>query len=483
MTALSLADVIEGLTEYSVDAPHPISSVVIDSRQVEAGALFVALPGENTDGHEFVADAFSRGAIAALVSRPVEGVAGASIIQSDRPVPALQDENLPVCIQVDDSLAGLQQLAAFWRQKFNPRVIGITGSVGKSTTKELVGAVLATRYYTLTSEGNLNNEIGLPLTLLKLTAAHEHVVLEMGMYDLGEIALLCEIARPHVGVVTNVGEAHLERLGTIERIAQAKTELVQALPSVDEGGVAILNYDDPRVLAMAQQTPARVLTYGLSPEADLWADNVTSAGLEGMRFVFHDQAEALHVRIPLLGRHSVHTALRAAQVGLVEGLNWEEVITGLQSLPSSAQLRLVAVAGPNGSILLDDTYNANPASTLAALNLLDDLNAPRKIAVLGDMLELGSYEEEGHHKVGCRAAGVVDLLLVVGERAQLIAAGAQRCDLDPAQILELDSNQAAITFLKEHLGPGDIVLIKGSNAQRLDQIVSTLAHPKPEGKK
>ncbi|HXV41421.1 MAG TPA: UDP-N-acetylmuramoyl-tripeptide--D-alanyl-D-alanine ligase, partial [Anaerolineae bacterium] len=380
----------------------------------------------------------------------------------------------PICIQVDNTLTGLQQLAAFWRKKFNPRVVGITGSVGKSSTKELVWAVLSTRFETLKSEGNLNNEIGLPLTLLNLTAEYEAVVLEMGTYAIGEIKLLCNIAQPHVGVVTNVGPTHLERLGTVERIAEAKAELVQALPPAAEGGVALLNYDDPLVLPMAQQTGARVLTYGLSPEADLWASEVESAGLEGIRFVFHHQDQTIHARIPLLGRHSVHTALRAALVGLVEGLDWEEIITGLQSLPNTAQLRLVAVLGPNGSTVLDDTYNASPASTIAALNLLDDLAGARKIAVLGDMLELGSFEEEGHRKVGCRAADVVDLLIVIGARAKWIAAEARACGLDPASVLELADNQAAIAYLEQILEPEDIALIKGSNSQRLDEIVSAL---------
>jgi UDP-N-acetylmuramoyl-tripeptide--D-alanyl-D-alanine ligase len=480
MTDLTLADVIEGLTENRVEAPQAIANVVIDSRQAREGSLFVALPGENTDGHLFVGDAFQRGAMAAIVHQPIEACGAGRVIDAGQSIEysSLTGQDLPVCLQVKDSLTGLQRLATFWRGKFDPRVIGITGSVGKSTTKELVRAVLSSRFNTLASEGNLNNEIGLPLTLLNLTAAHERVVLEMGMYALGEIALLCDIAQPHVGVVTNVGPTHLERLGTIERIAQAKTELAQALPlaaeEMGQGGVAILNQDDPRVLAMANETRARVFTYGLSPEADLWASDVSSAGLEGIRFVFHYQGETIHVRVPLLGRHSVHTALRAALVGLVEGLDWEEIISGLQSLPSTAQLRLVAVPGPNESILLDDTYNASPASTIAALNLLDDLTAAKKIAVLGDMLELGSFEEEGHRKVGCRAADVVDLLIVVGTQARFVAAVARDCGLDPSLIFELEDNQAVIAYLEKTLGPGDVLLLKGSNAQKLDEIVTAL---------
>ncbi|MDX1521272.1 MAG: UDP-N-acetylmuramoyl-tripeptide--D-alanyl-D-alanine ligase [Anaerolineae bacterium] len=478
--ALTLADVIEGLTGHIIEVPQPVSNIVIDSRMAEASAVFVALPGETLDGHAFVKEAFDKGAMAAITQQPVEACAGRPVITSDTLTveSPLTEAHLPVCIQVEDSLQGLQSLASFWRKKFTPRVIGVTGSVGKSTTKELIAAVLSSRFKTLKNEGNLNNEIGLPLTLLNLNETHERVVLEMGMYALGEIALLCDLSRPQVGVVTNVGPTHLERLGTIERIAAAKTELVQALPPgaepLDQGGVAILNYDDPLVLPMREKTEATVLTYGLSPDADLWASEVVSMGLEGVRFVFNYQGETIHVKVPLLGLHSVHTALRAALVGLVEGLDWAEIIGGLQTLPTEAQLRLVAVPGPNQSILLDDTYNASPASTLSALNLLDDLTAAKKIAVLGDMLELGSYEEEGHRKVGCRAADVVDSLLVIGELAGLIAAEAQACGLDPARIFQLESNQAAIAHLQTHLGPDDVVLIKGSNAQKLDEIVSAL---------
>jgi UDP-N-acetylmuramoyl-tripeptide--D-alanyl-D-alanine ligase len=482
MNNLTLADVIESLTGNRIEAPQTISEVVVDSRQAKAGSLFVALPGQNTDGHQFVGQAFQRGAIAAIIDQPVTPYEQTTIKagQSEADQLSVLIGNLPICIQVDDSLASLQQLASYWRSKFDPRVIGVTGSVGKSTTKELIWAVLSTRFNTLKNEGNYNNEIGLPLTLLKLNAAYETVVLEMGMYALGEIALLCKLARPQVGVVTNVGPVHLERLGTIERIVQAKSELVQVLParSTTEGktgGAAILNDDDPLVRSMADQTRAQIFTYGLSPAADLWASDVTSAGLEGIRFNFHYQGETVHARVPLLGRHSVHTALGAALVGLVEGLDWEEIIFGLWSLPSSAQLRLLAVPGPNGSVLLDDTYNASPASTIAALNLLDDLTATKKIAVLGDMMELGSFEEEGHRKVGCRAVGIVDLLIVIGPRAHFIADEAQACGLASSSILELENNQAAIDHLEKILEPGHIALIKGSNSQRMGEIVTALA--------
>jgi UDP-N-acetylmuramoyl-tripeptide--D-alanyl-D-alanine ligase len=478
MLALTLADVITGLTGNSISPTAPLSGIVIDSRQAAGGSLFVALPGENVDGHNYVGQAFQQGAAAALTQQPVAGFPAERTIVVGQSTPAQVEAALRqghVCIQVANSVQGLQQLAAYWRQRFNPRVIGITGSVGKSTTKELVWNDLSTRFNTLKNQGNLNNEIGLPLTLLNLDATHQRVVLEMGMYALGEIELLCRIAQPHVGVVTNVGPVHLERMGTIERIAQAKTELVQALPPAAQGGIAILNDDDPLVRPMAAATPAKVLTYGLSPTADLWASDVTSAGLEGIRFVFHYRGERIHARVPLLGRHSVHTALRAALTGLAEGLAWEEIIAGLQTLPSAAQLRLVAVPGPNQSTLLDDTYNASPASTIAALNLLDDLSAARKIAVLGDMMELGSFEEEGHRKVGCRAAAIVDALLVVGRRARFIAEEAIACGLPASAVRQMENNQQVIEALREMLAPDNVVLIKGSNSQRMYDIVSALS--------
>ena len=444
--------------------------VTIDSREAGPGSLFVALPGERTDGHAYVGHAFSRGAVAALVGRPVDAPGALVDARRPQPMPVLPADE-PICILVDDPLQALQRLATAWRARFTPRVIAITGSVGKTTTKEIAAAVLSQRFVTLKNRGNLNNEIGLPLTVLELDEAHQRLVLEMGMYDLGEIAQLCRIARPDVGVVTNVGPVHLERLGTVERIAQAKAELVQALPAA---GVAVLNLDDPLVMAMASQTQARVFWYGLDPAADLWADAIEGEGLDGIRFRFHHQDETLHVRVPLLGRHSVHTALRAAAVGLVEGLSWEEIVRGMQQL--DVQLRLIAARGLNGATLLDDTYNASPASTLAALNLLADLQVEngRRIAVLGDMLELGSYEEEGHRKVGVRAADVVDLLVAVGRRAQLIAEEALAAGLAADKVLALDGAEAAVAEMRTLMGPGDVVLVKGSRAVQMDQIATAL---------
>ena len=353
--------------------------------------------------------------------------------------------------------------------------MGITGSIGKTTTKEIVANVLAQRYTTLWSEGNLNNEIGLPLTLLRLTPEHQRVVVEMGMYALGEITRLCEVARPRIGVVTNVGPTHLERLGSIERIAQAKSELPQALPPADEGGVAVLNADDPLVLAMAGLTRARVFTYGLNPEAHLWADEIESSGLEGIRFRCHYGGEAFHVRLPMLGRHSVHTALRAAAVGLADGLSWTEILTGLQV--ERGQLRLMVVSGLRDTTLIDDTYNASPDSMLAALNLLAEIaNAShRAVAVLGDMYELGSYEEVGHRLVGGRAAQIAAKLVAVGPRARWIADEALAEGMNTADVYPVESNTDAIAVLQGLMRPGDVLLVKGSRAGGMEKIVDALS--------
>jgi UDP-N-acetylmuramoyl-tripeptide--D-alanyl-D-alanine ligase len=468
---LTLGVVIEAICNRDAASVNVhLVDAQIDSRQVDQGSLFIALPGERVDGHEFVAQAFERGALAAIVDKdPPEGT---SVLDLRRPPSDEQLANLrlPVCLRVDNSLEAMQKAAAFWRGKLDLRVIGITGSVGKSTTKELVAAVLSRRYRTMRSPGNLNNEIGLPLTLLRLRKSHERAVLEMGFYVPGEIALLCRLARPQIGVITNISHVHLERAGSMEAIFDGKAELVQALPPAPDG-TAVLNHDEPLVRRMADRTQAEIFYYGLTSEADLWADEIEGLGLGGVRFVMHYEGDAIHVRVPLLGRHSVHTALRASAVGLVDGLTWEEIVAGLQG--GQSQLRLFAVPGPNGSLLLDDTYNAAPPSMIAALNLLAELEG-RRIAVLGDMLELGEFEERGHRMVGVRAAEVVDELVTIGERARWIADEAMRAGLVPTAVTQLADVAEATEFLRGRVGSGDVVLIKGSRALHMEDLVAAL---------
>lgn len=480
-TALTFGHILWALCGYPPTEDPPgsrgdlavsVRDVVVDSRLAQAGSVFVALRGEVTDGHLYVRDSFDRGAIGAIVERVPEGLSAIDLSSGDRELPS--EISLPVCLVVRDALAALQRVAAWWRARFAVRVVGITGSVGKTTTKEFVASVLGQRYRVLKSLGNYNNEIGLPLALLQLEDHHEHVVLEMGTYGLGEITLLTEIARPHIGIVTNVGPVHLERMGTVERIAQAKSELPQALPP---NGVAVLNGDDRWVRAMAEKTQARAFLYGLTPDCDLWADEVVSRGLEGVRFQFHYQDETVHVHIPLLGQHSVHTALRAAAVGLIEGLSWDEILHGLRT---GEQLRLVVVPGANGSTLLDDTYNSSPDSAIAALNLLDEFSG-RKVAVMGDMLELGGYAVEGHRRVGRRAMDVASILITIGELGALIGREAIDYGMPPERVIQTTDNDAAIVCLQDLLQEGDIVLIKGSRGLAMEQIVESLARPPANG--
>jgi UDP-N-acetylmuramoyl-tripeptide--D-alanyl-D-alanine ligase len=468
---INLADVFEALTSRQPELDMPfITEAVIDSRHAIPGSLFIALTGEYLDGHDFVEDAFQRGASFALIEHAIPGSIPCIDFRNNVDLEPLPDINNHLCLRVENTLAALQQIARFWRRKLDIRVVGITGSVGKSTTKELIADVLSERYRTLKSPGNLNNEIGLPLSILKIGKGYQRAVLEMGFYVPGEIAFLCDIALPHIGVVTNIGTVHAERAGSQEVIAEGKAELIRALPASPDG-IAILNYDDPFVREMASQTNARVLFYGLDPAAELWADQMESLGLEGIQFRLHYQKEIIHIRVPMIGQHSVHTAMRAAAVGLAENLTWQEIVDGMHS--GSAQLRLLAVRSKSGALLLDDTYNASPESSLAALNLLADLDG-RKLAVLGDMLELGQYEKQGHEMVGVRAAQVSDTLITLGERSHIIAQAARRAGMKEDHIFEFDSAADIIAFLKGFLTSRDVVLIKGSHGIQMDRIVSAL---------
>ncbi len=466
---LTVDHVVEALTGARPGVSQTISGAVIDSRNVVRGSLFVAMKGEKSNGHQYVADAFGRGAVLALVEEaPGQELAVVDLRSGTIPTEAVW--TLPVCLRVKSCLEFLQRVASSWRSQLDIRVIGITGSVGKSTTKELTAEVLERRYRTLKNPGNMNNEIGLPLSLLSLTESHQRAVLEMGFYVPGEIAELCQIARPAVGVITNISQVHLERAKSLEAIVRGKRELLEYLPAAPEG-VAILNHDEPLVRDMSNRTQAAIFTYGLTPEADLWADEVEGLGLEGIRLVMHYHGDAIHVRVPLLGRHSVHTVLRASAVGLVEGLTWEEIVGGLQS--TATQLRLVAVTGPKGSVLLDDTYNAAPTSAIAALNLLADLDG-HKIAVMGDMLELGDFEERGHRMVGARAAEVADRLVTVGKRAAWIADEARRAGLAAENVEAVNTPKQAIKLLKKRIQADDVVLVKGSRGMHMEEIVSGL---------
>jgi UDP-N-acetylmuramoyl-tripeptide--D-alanyl-D-alanine ligase len=430
--------------------PARFRHAVVDSRKAGAGDLFVALPGERADGHDFVADAAARGARGAFVAHEVAAPIAQYVVR--------------------DPLAALQAAAAHRRASCaRLKVVGITGSVGKTTTKEIVASVLATKYAVLKNEGNLNSEIGMPLVLLELTQRHRRAVLEMGMWAEGEMAQLCAMAQPDVGVVTMVGPVHMERLGTIDAIAREKGVLPASLPT---DGVAVLNADDARVASMADRTSAHVITFGLAAGADVRAEDVESHGLAGVRFtlVHGGEREAVYSHLP--GRAMVHNALAAAAVGLVDGLTVPEVAEALTEAP--ANVRFSVHPGINGSTIIDDTYNASPASMLAALDLLAEVPG-RKIAVLGDMRELGDAEPEGHREVGERAGAVADIVVAVGELGHIIGEAAARAGAVDVRFAGEPAKVAAV--LAPMLTEGDVVLVKASRALALETVAEELRAP------
>lgn len=430
-----------------------IRGAAVDSRLVGRQQLFVALPGERTDGHAYLAEAVERGASALLVTRP--------------PADPTSLGDVTV-VRVADAEAALGAVAADWRRRFDPVVVGITGSIAKTSTKEAVAAVLGAARHVLKSEGNQNNEIGLPLTLLRIGPEHDAAVLEMGMYVSGEIADLAAMASPSIGVVTAVQAVHLSRIGSLEAIEQAKGELLEALPAT---GTAVLNDDDPIVARMDRRTAADVVRYGFAESADVRATDVQSLGLDGMRFRLRTRAGDRSVSIPSLGRLSVHNAAAAAAVGLAAGLDLDQVasaLTGGWAAPHRVEVvRLGSVS------IVDDSYNASPGSMTAAIDVLADLPG-RRVAVLGEMLELGEGHESGHLAVGDAAGRVADLLVVVGRDAEGIAVGAREAGLDPSRIHHVGDAEDALDVLRPRLRDGDVVLVKASRGIGLDALVGAL---------
>jgi UDP-N-acetylmuramoyl-tripeptide--D-alanyl-D-alanine ligase len=484
---ISLDNLLYGVqprtTRQAITLPPPwanrmIGPVVTDSREVTLGSLFVALTGERTDGHRFLPDVVARGAAAALVS-PVKLAALAPDLsavarpwQLVEPTQAAILATVPpdacLLIAVDDPLFALQRVAVYHRRMFTLPVIGITGSVGKTSTKEVVAAVLSQRFRTLKSQRSFNSEVTLPATLLGLTADHQVAVLEMGMWAAGEIRFLASLARPQIGIVTNVGPSHLERLGSIEAIANAKAELPESLPA---DGWCILNADDSRVKAMATRTAARVLTYGYADQADVRLLKVESYGLHGIGLAVEYNGQQHWLRTPLIGRHHAYTALAAIATALVLGLDWEAIAAGLRE--PGEQLRLRVVRGRHGVTIIDDTYNAAPLSTIAALQVLAETEG-RRIAVLGEMLELGAASEEGHQQVGAAAATAADLLIAVGRQAQIVADAARRAGMTAEQVKICADNEAAIRLLNQLIQAGDCLLVKGSRGVQMETIVVAL---------
>lgn len=437
-----------------------ITGVTADSRRVRPGDLFVALPGARTDGHLFVDLAYQHGAVAALVKGE----------QRLPPPPAGR-----ALIEVEDTLWALGELGAYHRSKYHPLMVGITGSVGKTSTKDLTHAVLGVKFQTLKSEGNLNSDVGLPLSLFHLDESHQAAVLEMAMRGPGQIRRLVEIARPHIGVLTNIGTAHLESLGSIENIASAKSELLEGLPG---SGVAVLNWDCPWVRRVAGRTLSRIIRYGLEPGVDVTAGEVQSRGEEGTHFTLVVPGGSAPVRLPVAGAHMVANALAAAAVGVAAGLMVDEIARGLGQAVLTG-MRVQLVRRPE-LLIINDAYNANPQSMVAALSLLKELARARAVAVLGGMLELGEYTREAHREVGRAVAALgVDLVITVGALGAEIAAEAVGRGLPPHAVRECRDNAGAMGVLSDELRPRDTVLVKGSRGLGMEQIVHYLEEHAP----
>jgi len=433
------------------EADLRVTSVCTDSRRIRPGQLFFALRGERFDGHCFVGQAVDAGAGAVVVERTEEiGASTAAVIQ------------------VADTLAALQELARYNRDKFRGPVIAITGSTGKTSTKEMVAVVLSARFKTLKTPGNMNNEIGLPLTLLEMDESHEALVLEMAMRGPGEIAALCRVARPTGAVITNIGEAHIGRLGSVDNIARAKGEILDLLPA---DGFAVLHRDSPFIQREAARCRGRVIYFGLGKDADIRAENICSEAAAN-RFTILAGGERADVRMPLPGRHNVENALAAAAVGLMLGIPLAEA-AGALARAAQGDKRL-EIFPHRGMTIINDTYNANPASTRAALDVLAGIAAVRRVAVLGDMLELGERAVPAHREIGAAAARRVDYLVAVGELAAEIARGALAAGLPAGRVYCCRTNREAADFLHRLLTAGDAVLIKGSRGMRMEEIVREL---------
>ncbi|MDD4237409.1 MAG: UDP-N-acetylmuramoyl-tripeptide--D-alanyl-D-alanine ligase [Desulfotomaculaceae bacterium] len=446
-----IASVVRGRVLQG-DPAAVFSSIATDTRKMKVNALFFALVGEQYDAHSFLPQAVAAGAGGLVVSRL---------------------ENLPTgvpVIMVENTLAALQSLAAYNRQRSGAVLVGVTGSTGKTTTKDMIASVLRVHLHTLKSEGNFNNEIGLPLTLLELDESHEAAAVEMGMRGPGEIQSLCEIARPKGAVITNINETHLELLGTVSNIAEAKGEILEHIPS---GGFAILNAESPFIRREARRCRGKVIYYGIEQPAEIRGENILAEGM-GSRFNVDIDGQTHAFYLPVPGRHNVMNALAAIGVGLEMGLTVEEITSGLATVALTG-MRLEVIEG--GSLkIINDAYNASPASTRAALGVLKDLAGGRRsIAVLGTMLELGARAQGGHREVGKTAATLgLDYLITVGELAGHIVEGAVDAGFSPEKVFRCAEHDSAVKILEGLLQEGDVVLVKGSRSMKMERFIQYL---------
>lgn len=431
-----------------------ITGAVLDSRKVEPGFLFLATKGERVDGHSFIKQVYEKGAVCVICERP--------LTEADLP------EGMQACyIQVEDSFVALKQIAAFYRMQLDAKVVGITGSVGKTSTKEMIAGVLAAKYHVLKTAGNFNNEVGLPLTVLGIRQEHEIAVLEMGISDFGEMSRLTEIAKPDICVITNIGQCHLENLKTRDGILKAKTEIFEGL---SEDGFAVLNGEDDKLITVKNVHGKAPLFFASS---DCYATDVESKGIFGSICKIHLENEVIRAQIQVPGVHQIANAMAAVRVAKLLGLSTEEMERGIMSVE--------AIGGRNHIIkketvtIIDDCYNANPVSMKAALDLLD-LAIGRKVAVLGDMFELGEDSDQLHESVGAHAANTnVDVLLCIGENAKHIEKGAclQKEKLVNAKlkVLHFENKESFLKKKDALILDGDTILLKASHGMHFETML------------
>ncbi len=461
----SLCDVVGGELLAGAETTM-VNGLAVDSRAVTPGAAFVAFGGEHADGHEYLGAAIEAGARALVVTRDDD--AFRELVATSR----RQDVAL---VLVDDALAAVQALAMHHRERLICPVIAITGSTGKTTTKDFVRSVLGTRLKVVATEGNRNNELGVPLTIMEANAETEVLVIEMAMRGPGQIAGLCDIARPTAGLVTNVGVSHVEVLGSEEAIASAKGELVRTVP---ERGRVFLNGDDGWSTVLAEMAEAAVTRYGVGEACDVRGDEISvdESGNATFTVIAEQGTASVHLNVP--GRHNVYNAVAAASIGLYLELSLEDVIAGLEA-SSFTKMRMETFASASGVLVINDAYNANPTSMKAALQTLAEIRSEgKRVAVLGDMAELGSLSELAHFRMGEYVAELgLHALVTVGDRARRIAEGAAAAGMPADAIRPCATADEASEVLDDLLGEGDVVLVKASRVMGLERVVDGITQP------
>jgi len=440
--------------------------VSINSRTIKEGELFVCIKGENFDGHDFFGDAFRKGAAGIILSDTKNLSTG-----------MLGKGESPFVIQSQNTLRALQDLASYQRSLFPFRVIAVTGTNGKSTTKEMIASIIETKYKTLKTQGNLNNHIGLPLTLLKREPEHEVGVLEMGMSAAGEIKRLAEIAKPDIGVITNISAGHLGQLKTIKEIQAAKGELFDSL---HKEGTAIVNADDPLVLELAKSLRIKKITYGIKEPADIQASDIQNKGNHGFTFTAKIFDQAIPVKLPQIGYCNIYNALAALATGHSLGITGKEMNLGLKNYQQIPQRN--EQIHYEGMTLINDTYNANPQSMREALKTLKEINTQgKRFFIIGDMLELGPLSEPAHHELGQEIAGSnVDYLVTVGPLASLAAESAKVNVQQQLQIEKFNTHDEAANYLLQKVKKGDCLLVKGSRGSKMENVVQEFLKPKKQ---